>query len=108
MGNIEIRKRISLEFIGDEYKEGYFVFRSIPLNEYEQIMKDMDEIKDDNKKSIPFILDLLRDHFIEGKFPIDKELKDIAADDLGDIDVATCLEIFRRLTGQLDPKPEGL
>lgn len=108
MGKFSIRKRISLDFIGKEYEEGYFIFRAIPLSEYDQIMTDMDKIKDDNKKSIPFILELLKSHFIEGKFPDDKGvLLPVEADDIGDIDVGTCLEIFQRMTGTVDPKFAG-
>jgi hypothetical protein len=108
MGKIVIKKRISLEFIGEEYADGYFIFKSIPLSEYDKLTSDLDSIKDDNKKAIPFILAVLKDHFVEGKFPNDaNELEEIGADDLEGIDQPTCLEIFQRLTGQGDPKVEG-
>jgi len=103
MGKIQIRKRISLEFIGDEYKDSYFIFNSIPLKEYETISDDLDKIKADNKKAVPFILKMLQEHFVEGKF----EGEDVSSADLADVDVPTCIEIFTRLTGQADPKQEG-
>lgn len=40
---ITIRKRVNFDFLGDEYKEAYLVFRSIPLADYEKIIDEMPE-----------------------------------------------------------------
>lgn len=41
MSKIIIRKRVGLGFLGDEYKEAYLTFRSIPLTDYEDITKKL-------------------------------------------------------------------
>jgi hypothetical protein len=41
MSKLVIKKRVSLEFLGEDYKDAFIVFRSIPLAEYEQISKQL-------------------------------------------------------------------
>lgn len=40
---IVIKKKVSLEFLGEEYKEAYFVFQTIPLPDYKEFMKSLPE-----------------------------------------------------------------
>lgn len=94
MANIVIKKRVVLEFLGEEYKDSYLVFRSMPISKYEELA---DKLKDvDNKTSLKVTVDVLKDSFIEGKF----EGEDVAKEDLDQFDIetlVTCLEMF---TGQ--------
>lgn len=41
MSKIIIKKRVSLAFLGEPYKDAELVFRSIPLSEYGKLMDDM-------------------------------------------------------------------
>lgn len=43
MSKIIIKKVVDLDFLGDEYKDAKIVFRSIPLPEYEALMKELPE-----------------------------------------------------------------
>lgn len=99
---IVIKKRITLEFLGEDYKDSYLVFRSIPLRDYELIIKEIDKNSDDNIKSLKFILDTLQVYFVEGKF----QAEEVSKEDLPDLDQASSMRIFEILTGQLDPKAE--
>ena len=36
---LEIKKKISLDFLGDDYKEGYLIFKSMPIKEFEEFQK---------------------------------------------------------------------
>lgn len=47
MAKIVIKKRVSLDFLGKEYKEAYFVFRAIPLPDYKEFMKKLPESDDE-------------------------------------------------------------
>lgn len=38
---IVIKKKVTLEFLGDEYKNAYLVFRSMPLKDYSTFMTDV-------------------------------------------------------------------
>lgn len=41
MSKIVIKKRINLDFLGDDYKDAYLVFKSIPLPDYESIQDSL-------------------------------------------------------------------
>lgn len=41
MTKIVIKKRINLDFLGDDYKDAYLVFKSIPLPDYEEIQGNL-------------------------------------------------------------------
>lgn len=44
MSKIVIKRTVSLEFLGPDYAEAYLVFRSIPVSDYEDIMKELPSI----------------------------------------------------------------
>ena len=41
MSKIVIKKRVSLDFLGDEYKGAELVFKTIPLTDYEKMRNDL-------------------------------------------------------------------
>lgn len=41
MSKLVIKKRISLDFLGEDYKDAFIIFRSIPLPDYEEISKQL-------------------------------------------------------------------
>lgn len=110
MGKFAIKKRISLEFLGTEYKDAFLVFKSIPIKDFKEIVKEIDKTEDDSKTSLEVISKYLQDYFIEGKFPNDLgELEAVTKEDLSDfVDSTTANKCFELLTGQnIDPKPEA-
>lgn len=109
MGKFAIKKRVSLDFLGDDYKEAYLVFQSIPLKDFEGIIKAVSE-GEDNKNSLGMISEYLQKYFIEGKFPNGEgQLEDVTSEDLTDFaDSETANRCFEILTGQnIDPKVEA-
>lgn len=109
MSKFVIKKRVSLEFLGDEYKESYLVLRGIPLSEFQEILDETEKIEDQPKKAVPFMLGVITERFIEGKFPNDAgELEAITKDDLSSFaDADVVITVFQRLSGQANPKSEG-
>lgn len=101
---IQIKKRISLDFLGDEYKEAYLEFTSVPIREYQKLLADSRKTADDPVKSVEFMANFLSDRFVGGKFPQDGELKDVVKDQLTEFDAEVFLRAFQTLTGQIDPK----
>lgn len=53
MSKIVIKKRVSLAFLGDEYKEAELVFKSIPLSDYDKFIAD-------TPKSNPELIELAK------------------------------------------------
>lgn len=106
MAKIKIKKRISLEFLGEEYKEAFLVLTGITLREYEQNIaktKDMG-----NEDATSYIKKILLNHFVEGKFPDDKgQLQALEANDLLDLDISTIFKVFNQLSGVETPPNLG-
>lgn len=106
MGKIVIKKKISLDFLGDDYKEGYLMFRSIALKDFEKYQTEITNNKDNDEASAKLIIKILGENFEGGKFPgEDGELFDVDKEQLQDFDITTIVNTFKILTGQeLSPK----
>jgi len=106
MAKIIIKKTISLEFLGEDYKDGYLTFKTIPLKDYEQFVTQSK--KQDEAESIKLIVETLKKYFIEGKFPDGDKTVDLTVEDIEDFDVNTAITVFKYLTGQeIDPKVQS-
>lgn len=101
MSRVVIKKKIPLDFLGEEYKEAYVVLKAITLREADELS----EAGKDSSKATEFLKKVINDKFVEGKFPDEKgELFALTNDDLMDFDVEAIGTIFQRLTGQeVDP-----
>lgn len=100
MSKIVIKKSISLDFLGDDYKEAYLEFKTIPMRDYQKYIKAASTNKDE-AKAVDFIVTTLQDLFISGKFPNEEgELFDLTKEDILDLDVITTITAFKILTGQ--------
>lgn len=98
--DIVIEKRVSLEFLGEQYKDSHLTFRAMSLDEYEKLRPKLQAVLDKGNESIRLMKQTLKEYFIEGSFkgqPVTKE--DIGKFDLGTL--STCFEVF---SGQKDPK----
>lgn len=100
---VVIKKRVSLDFLGEEYKEAYLVFRAMPISDFEQFQKDALEMPDE--KAIGFLLDKLKANFLSGKFPGEDGLEDIKSEDLDQFDAETITKAFQAYTG-VNPDPK--
>lgn len=108
MGKIVIKKRVSFDFLGEEYKECYADFQRIPVADFEEIQQKMEEVEKDKGSSFNVVLDVLKRYFVSGKFLIEDKLDTIVADDLDGLDAESTLRCFQIMTGQeLDPKAES-
>lgn len=95
MAEIIIKKKVTLEFLGEEYKDSYITFKSIPIGEYADLASKIDD-EPDNKKAMAFILSILEKYFYEGLFDGQK----LAKEDIKQFDGSTVLICFETLTGQ--------
>lgn len=105
MGKIVIKKRVSFDFLGDEYKECYIDFQRIPVADFEDIQKQMKDIEENKGSSFMIVLDVLKKYFVAGMFIIDSKLEAIGKDDLDGLDAESTIRCFQIMTGQeIDPK----
>jgi CO dehydrogenase/acetyl-CoA synthase epsilon subunit len=103
MGKIVIKKRITLEFLGDEYKDCYLEFNTIPMKDYIEYVKKASQAKGEAEAS-QYIIDALTPLFVSGKFLENDELFDVTKDQIQDFNVETLVTAFNMLTGQT-PSP---
>lgn len=92
MTKLVIKKRIALDFLGDEYKDSYVIVKSIGVGEYENLKGT--------------VRDQVVERFIEGKIEQDGQLVDITPENILDLTGDAFVEIFNAMTGIL-PKVEN-
>lgn len=105
---IVIKKKVSLDFLGDDYKEAYITFKAIPVKDYAALMAKMPKGEEpDDGKAITLMVEMLEKYFYEGKFPNDEgTLEDLKKEDVADLDQEAAIKCFQRLAGQ-DPDPKA-
>lgn len=113
MADLVIKKKLELDYLGEEYKDSYLVFKSVPVKDYTDLMKKISDVEEgDNNAATLVMLDLLKQYFVDGVFQNSKVLKD----DLDQLDGETVVKCFQTLTGQfpdgeggitIDPKDES-
>lgn len=99
MSNIVIKKRISLDFLGSEYKDDYLEFKAIAIKQFQGLLEELKDV--DNKQSLEITTRILHEQFIGGRF----QGQDVKSTDLDDFDIQTLVTCLEFLTGQRqDPK----
>lgn len=101
---IQIKKRVSLDFLGEEYKDSYLVFSAIPLKDYEALIEQSQQLTEDNVASMKFIKEQITKRFIEGKVAQEGKLVEITADNLLELPGEVFLQAMQQLTGTPSPK----
>lgn len=100
---IVIKKEVSFDFLGEDYKNAYLTFQSIPLKDFDEITKSINEAQEKGTSGT-FILDVLKKYFVEGEFP---GLEKVEADDLDGLDQESVLKCFTIFTGQEILREDG-
>lgn len=90
-----IKKRISLEFLGEEYKDSYLVLKAMSVTDYENL----------GKKTVK---ECIIERFIDGEIQQDEEKVKITKDTLQELPGEVFVKAFAAITGQIDPKYQGL
>ena len=107
MSEFYIRKKISLDFVGEDYKDAYLVFKTVPVKEYEKLFEDAKRKDMSNIDAAKLALTTIKSKFIEGKFPdVNGKLVDVSVDDLESfMDEETLNVCYLTILGQKsDPK----
>lgn len=98
-----IKKRVDLDFLGEDFKDTFVTFKSIPAKDLPEIVKLTKEAEE-SVDAIPHILKLLKKYFLDGEH----EGEAVKAEDLDELDAETLVKCFEIITGQsADPKADG-
>lgn len=89
---LTIKKKISLSFLGEEYKDSYIVVRSVGVSEYET-MKGT-------------VRDEVIGRFVDGEINQDGEMVKITKENFLELPGEVFVEAFAQMTGN-SPKTEG-
>jgi hypothetical protein len=101
---IVIRKKVTFDFLGEEYKDAYLTFQSIPLKDFEELVVKIKSVENDNTKAAQFMLDALKHYFMEGNFP---DMEKVVKEDLDGLDPESVIRCFQLFTGQEINKERG-
>lgn len=101
MSKLVIRKRVSLDFLGEGYSEAYLEFKAMPVPDYDNLAQQIEKATEENKAN-QTLLDILKKYYIGGKFPNeDGKLEDLdGVEELNSLDGDAILICFSKLTGQ--------
>lgn len=102
MADIIIKKRVSLDFLGEDYANSYIVFKSLPIEEYQKVQDEVEKIPKGGFTK--YLVDFLKDRLIEGKLDQDGGQTDITKENIGQLDFDAISVCYKHLTGQIDPK----
>ena len=103
MANILIKRKVTLDFLGEEYKDSYLVFKAVPVVAYNDLIARIDSVSG-NQESMAEIIKILEEYFVDGVFNNEKVLKE----DIKQFDGDTMLRCFETLTGQTKNESGGL
>ncbi len=107
MVKFAIPKTITFESLGDEFKDSWLKFRSIPVEDITKVDKLSVGIDNDPEKSIKVLDEILGDYFMAGSFyDVDtKSQLDVSRDDLTKFSAEVLYACFTALKGVAnDPK----
>lgn len=95
---LAIKKRVNLDFLGEEFKDAYIIFNAIPLKDYEEIISST---PNEDIEAVKHVRRVLDKYFVSGKVPNDKsELSDMKKEEIGELDSDATITCFQILTGQ--------
>lgn len=100
---IVIKKRVSLDFLGETYKDSYLDIKSISLRERDALIAELDKVKKDESKSFDFVKDLVLERFIGGELKEGDATTTVTKDDLLDFPAEVFFEILQQLQGRVSP-----
>lgn len=100
MTDIVIEKTVKLDFLGENYKESFIVFKALPVGKYKEYKKKIDAVgEDEDTKSIDLIISILEENFVSGKVFSGGELVELTKENIKQLDVETIVECFQKFAG---------
>lgn len=102
MSRFPVTKTLKLDFLGTEWTQAFISFSGLSFKEMQEFADAGAELDKDNpesKKNLDFTVNLLKQHFANGKAWNGQDLEDITADDLTDLPVDALVKAVKLLSG---------
>jgi hypothetical protein len=97
-----VRKHVSLEFLGADWKDAFIDYNAFDSNDLLQI-SEISTDENDKTSSFRKMLDLLKSHFINGQGVGADGLVDLTADDLSELPIEIVNKSIEALNGSVSP-----
>ena len=100
---VKIEKKITLDFLDEEYADSYVKILAIPVKEFDELADEIAKIQknDDGKKSMDYIVKIIKDRFVSGSIKQGEDYVELTADSLTDMPGDFFLGVLERLSGNL-------
>lgn len=93
--SLVIKKRVSLDFLGDDYKDSYLILRAMSVQEY-------DSLENDKKQTVK---DAVCERLIEGQINQDGSLIKITQENIKELPGDVFVKAWGAILGEeIDPK----
>lgn len=100
---LKFKKKITLEFLGDEYKDSYIELESMPMNELEALLnkaKDTDQSQD-RGEALSFMRNAVSDRFVGGSVSQDGKMVEVKKEDVASLPAEVFIEAFQQIVGKI-------
>lgn len=107
MTKFAIKKKIDLGFLGSEWEQCYITLVPLAVKEFEKIQRIAPKDENDAEAGIEAMnamLDIVREHFVEGKSFDGTSIVSIDRDDISDLPMEILTLCINSLAGKADPK----
>lgn len=102
-----IKKKVPLDFLGEEWKDAYIILTPLAVREFERIQKIAPKDETDveaNLEAMNQMLAIISEHFVSGKGYDGEALVAIEKDDIKDLPMEILTVLISSLAGKADPK----
>lgn len=97
---IKIKKRIALDYLGEDYIGSYLDFNAIGVVEFEAMQVDIKALENDDAKAFNYMKKVLQDRFVGGDLTGHGAIK---PEELMELPLEVISKSFQAITGQPDP-----
>lgn len=100
---IKFKKKVTLEFMGDEYKDSYIELESIPMGELEELVNAAKDHDGDENRSeaLSFMRTAVEKRFLGGSVSQDGKMVDVTLDDVKTLPAEVFIEAFQQIVGKV-------
>lgn len=100
---IKIKKRVSLAFLGEDYKDSYLEVYSITIDELKKLIEKITVMQEQEKtgEALDFMVERVKAQFAGGSIWQDGKMVDVKEEDLGSLPSEVYIEAFQEITGKI-------